>query len=270
MKEILLTSSVLILALLLLRLLFRKTISRQVQYALWGLVALRQLGESERIPYGQTLLRLIPVAGRPESPMLSATTMTAGKRELKDRVTRIAENRRTVGVALLAVVTAAALVCALTFTGAKPSVRSLTGEELSGYALAFNTADRWQDSAGNDCTLRPVQFLTSVYDDPMKIDMYHLFYNGVSPEQPISAAEPEGDAITAPMVGTFYAASAPEQPPFVKVGDRVRKGQPVCLLEAMKMMSEIPAPCDCEITAVLKENGALVSFGEPLFRYQPC
>ena len=92
--------------------------------------ALRQLGEAERIPYGQTLLRLIPVAGRSESPMLSATTMTAGKRELKDRVTRIAENRRTVGVALLAVVTAAALVCALTFTGAKPSVRSLTGEEL--------------------------------------------------------------------------------------------------------------------------------------------
>lgn len=85
-----------------------------------------------------------------------------------------------------------------------------------------------------------------------------------------AAAELEGDAVTAPMVGTFYAASAPEQPPFVKVGDWVRKGQPVCLLEAMKMMSEIPAPCDCEITAVLKENGALVSFGEPLFRYQPC
>ena len=60
-----------------------------------------------------------------------------------------------------------------------------------------------------------------------------------------AAAEPEGDAITAPMVGTFYAASAPEQPPFVKVGDRVRKGQPVCLLEAMKIMSVIPAPCDC-------------------------
>lgn len=166
--------------------------------------ALRQLGESERIPYGQTLLRLIPVAGRSESPMLSATTMTAGKRELKDRVTRIAENRRTVGVALLAVVTAAALVCALTFTGAKPSVRSLTGEELSEYALTFNTADRWQDSAGNDCTLRPVQFLTSVYDDPTKIDMYHLFYNGVSPEQPISAAERQE------LVDTCYDGYDPE------------------------------------------------------------
>lgn len=166
--------------------------------------ALRQLGESERIPYGQTLLRLIPVAGRPESPMLSATTMTAGKRELKDRVTRIAENRRTVGVALLAVVTAAALVCALTFTGAKPAARPLTGDELSEYALAFNTADRWQDSARNDCGLRPVQFLTSVYDDPMKIDMYHLFYNGVSPEQPISAAERQE------LVDTCYDGYDPE------------------------------------------------------------
>ena len=85
-----------------------------------------------------------------------------------------------------------------------------------------------------------------------------------------TAAEPEGETVTAPMVGTFYAASAPEQPPLVQVGDRVSKGQPLCLLEAMKMMSEITAPCDCEITAVLKENGALVSFGEPLFRYQPC
>ena len=91
---------------------------------------------------------------------------------------------------------------------------------------------------------------------------------GAAAPQPAPAEE--GQTLNAPLVGTFYAASAPEQPPFVKVGDRVRKGQPVCLLEAMKMMSEIPAPCDCEIMAVLKENGALVSFGEPLFRYQPC
>ena len=90
-----------------------------------------------------------------------------------------------------------------------------------------------------------------------------------APAAPVSA-EPEGDAITAPMVGTFYAAPTPDQPHFVQVGDRVKKGQPLCLLEAMKMMSEIPAPCDCEITAVLKENGALVSFGDGLFGYRPC
>ena len=85
-----------------------------------------------------------------------------------------------------------------------------------------------------------------------------------------AAAEPEGDAITAPMVGTFYTTPTPDQPPFVQVGDRVKKGDPLCLLEAMKMMSEVTAPCDCEITAVLKENGALVSFGDGLFGYRPC
>ena len=83
-----------------------------------------------------------------------------------------------------------------------------------------------------------------------------------------AAAEPEGDAITAPMVGTFYAASAPEQPPFVQVGDHVKKGQTVCLMEAMKMMNEVQAPCDCVIEEILQEDGALVSFGEPLLRYR--
>ena len=90
-----------------------------------------------------------------------------------------------------------------------------------------------------------------------------------APAAPVSA-EPESDAITAPMVGTFYTAPPPDQPPFVQVGDRVKKGDPRCLLEAMKMMSEVTAPCDCEITAVLKENGALVSFGDGLFGYKPC
>ena len=90
-----------------------------------------------------------------------------------------------------------------------------------------------------------------------------------APAAPVSA-EPEGDAITAPMVGTFYTAPTPDQRPFVQVGDRVKKGDPLCLLEAMKMMSEVTAPCDCEITAVLKENGALVSFGDGLFGYRPC
>ncbi len=89
-----------------------------------------------------------------------------------------------------------------------------------------------------------------------------------------SAPAPEpaaaGKAITAPMVGTFYAAPAPDQPPFVQAGGRVKKGQPLCLIEAMKMMSEIPAPCDCEITSVLKSSGDLVSFGDVLLRYKPC
>ena len=85
-----------------------------------------------------------------------------------------------------------------------------------------------------------------------------------------AAGAEEAPAITAPLVGTYYAASAPDQAPFVSAGDKVSKGQTVCLIEAMKMMSEVPAPCDCIIEEVLKANGELVSFGEPLFRYKPC
>ena len=83
-------------------------------------------------------------------------------------------------------------------------------------------------------------------------------------------AQPELPAISAPLVGTYYAAPAPDQAPFVAVGDRVKKGQTVCLIEAMKMMSEVPAPCDCVIEGVLKANGDLAAFGEALFRYKPC
>ena len=86
----------------------------------------------------------------------------------------------------------------------------------------------------------------------------------------VPAPQPESPVISAPLVGTYYAASAPDQPPFVNTGGRVKKGQTVCLIEAMKMMSEVPAPCDCVIEEVLKANGELAAFGEPLFRYRPC
>ena len=80
----------------------------------------------------------------------------------------------------------------------------------------------------------------------------------------------EAPAVTAPLVGTFYAAPAPEQPPFVAPGDQVQKGQTICLIEAMKTMIEVPAPCDCVIEEVLKANGELAAFGEALMRYRPC
>ena len=85
---------------------------------------------------------------------------------------------------------------------------------------------------------------------------------------PVVPAEEEGSVITAPLVGTYYAAPSPGAAPFVSVGDQVKKGQTVCLMEAMKMMNEVTAPCDCVIEALLQEDGALVSFGAPLLRYK--
>ena len=90
-----------------------------------------------------------------------------------------------------------------------------------------------------------------------------------APDPAAPAARPaDGHVIAAPLVGTYCATPAPDQPPFVAVGDTVKKGQTVCLIEAMKMMSEVPAPCDCVIEEVLKASGELVAFEEPLFRYR--
>ncbi len=94
---------------------------------------------------------------------------------------------------------------------------------------------------------------------------------GPAAAAPAEPPKAEGSAvITAPLVGTFYAAPAPERPPFVSAGAQVKKGQTVCLLEAMKTMIEVPAPCDCVIGEVLKASGELAAFGEALMRYTPC
>lgn len=83
---------------------------------------------------------------------------------------------------------------------------------------------------------------------------------------PQQAPQEEGEYIKAPLVGTFYTAAGPDAAPFVQAGDKVRKGQTVCILEAMKAMSEIPAPMDCVIEEVLLDNGSLAAFDAPLFR----
>lgn len=78
-------------------------------------------------------------------------------------------------------------------------------------------------------------------------------------------AEISGDAILSPMVGTFYAAPSPDSPDFVKVGDVVKKGQTLGILEAMKIMNELEADFDCKIVDVLVSNGQAVEYDMPLF-----
>ncbi len=79
-------------------------------------------------------------------------------------------------------------------------------------------------------------------------------------------AEEEPVFITSPIVGTFYSAPAPDAPAFVRVGDQVKNGQTVCILEAMKLMNEIQCDWDCQIEAVLVSNEQKVEYGQPLFR----
>jgi acetyl-CoA carboxylase biotin carboxyl carrier protein len=75
--------------------------------------------------------------------------------------------------------------------------------------------------------------------------------------------------VKSPIVGTFYRASEPGAPPFVDVGQTVRKGQVLCIIEAMKLMNEINAECDGELVKVYVENGQAVQYGERLFAIRP-
>lgn len=75
--------------------------------------------------------------------------------------------------------------------------------------------------------------------------------------------------IKSPFVGTFYGSPSPGKPVYVKVGDKVRAGQPLCVLEAMKIMNEIDADIAGEIVEICVENESLVEFGQPLFKIKP-
>ena len=105
-----------------------------------------------------------------------------------------------------------------------------------------------------------------------------MVQTAVKVENPVTDAAPTtvetaktepaaGDKIvTAPIVGTFYRASAPDQPPFVKVGDTIAKGDVVCIIEAMKFMNEVISEVDGTITEILVEDAQFVEFGQELFR----
>ena len=82
---------------------------------------------------------------------------------------------------------------------------------------------------------------------------------------PAAAPEPVGKVVKSPMVGTFYRAASPGAKAFAELGDTIKIGQPVCIIEAMKIMNEIEADCDGKVLQILCENGQAVEFGQPLF-----
>ena len=86
-----------------------------------------------------------------------------------------------------------------------------------------------------------------------------------APAVPAAAAEPTGHVVKSPMVGTFYRSSAPGTAPFVEVGQSIKEGDTLCIIEAMKLLNEIDADKSGTVTQILVENGQPVEFGQPLF-----
>ena len=86
-----------------------------------------------------------------------------------------------------------------------------------------------------------------------------------APVAPAEPVEPKGHVVKSPMVGTFYRASSPGAKSFVEIGQTVKEGQPICIVEAMKILNEIEADKSGVITQILAENGQAVEYGQPLF-----
>lgn len=85
-------------------------------------------------------------------------------------------------------------------------------------------------------------------------------------QTPAAAPEPKGTEVTAPMVGVFYAAPAPGDEPFVRVGSKVKAGETLCIIEAMKVLNEVTAEADGEVLEICVADGDLVEFGSCLMR----
>jgi acetyl-CoA carboxylase biotin carboxyl carrier protein len=104
---------------------------------------------------------------------------------------------------------------------------------------------------------------------PMQVQAPAAAAPAAAPARPAPVEEPEGprpeNTVTAPMVGTFYSAAAPGAAPFVDVGQEVRIGQTLCIIEAMKMMNQIESDKGGKVTQVLVKNGEPVEFGQPLY-----
>ncbi|MFP8832943.1 acetyl-CoA carboxylase biotin carboxyl carrier protein [Hydrogenophaga sp. XSHU_21] len=87
----------------------------------------------------------------------------------------------------------------------------------------------------------------------------------VAASAPAAPAEPTGHVVKSPMVGTFYRSSAPGAKPFVEVGDTIKEGETICIVEAMKILNEIEADKTGTVTQILVQNGQAVEYGQPLF-----
>lgn len=117
--------------------------------------------------------------------------------------------------------------------------------------------------ARGDATTLSVKFAGAA---PLAVHAVPVVTSPTATPAATGRAVSEGKTIRAPIVGTFYRAAAPDKAPYVEPGDRVRKGQVVCIVEAMKLMNQIESDVDGVVAEVLVENGAPVQFGQELFR----
>jgi acetyl-CoA carboxylase biotin carboxyl carrier protein len=135
--------------------------------------------------------------------------------------------------------------------------------ELAEIATEFDLAELELDACGGVRVVRRAAGAPTLAAAPLPPPV-HV----VAPAEKAAKAVELGALLTSPFVGTFYRAPSPEAPPFSDVGQNVRKGQVVCIVEAMKLMNEIESEFDGKILEILVKNAEHVEYGQPLFRIE--
>ena len=119
---------------------------------------------------------------------------------------------------------------------------------------------------GQTVVMQPQQIMPQQYVQPsVAMPQVNVATQAIAAEAAAAPAEPEGNVVKSPMVGTFYSAPAPGNPPYVEVGSSVKQGDTLCIIEAMKLLNEIEADTSGVVKQILVENGEPVEFGQPLF-----
>jgi acetyl-CoA carboxylase biotin carboxyl carrier protein len=130
-------------------------------------------------------------------------------------------------------------------------------------------------NVGGSVTIPPQPPITPVVTPPTETPTSRSTENNTVaggtalPVTPPPTADQKLVEVSSPMVGTFYRSPAPNEAPFVDVGDRVRRGQTVCIIEAMKLMNEIETEVSGQVIEILVQNGEAVEYGQPLMRIKP-
>lgn len=162
----------------------------------------------------------------------------------------------------------------LNFNELRELVTTLSQTDISELTLKGADFELTLRKQGAIAPVSPPHLATTPQAQPMVGPMMEVSQTA-SPTSSVSAPTPPPSAdsnlveITSPMVGTFYRSPAPEEAPFVDVGDRIQSGQTVCIIEAMKLMNELEAEVSGEIVEILAENSQPVEFGQPLMRVRP-
>ncbi len=158
------------------------------------------------------------------------------------------------------------------FEKIKDLMQSLDSSNLMDFELKLNDGfylrmNKYNSQANNQNTVAPsVSSTTPTTNIPTINNIAENISEPITIIPETKQEVKEGNIVASPIVGTFYSSSSPSKPAYVKVGDKVKEGDVLCIIEAMKVMNEITSPYNGEIVEILIDNEDMVEYNQPLFR----